>query len=108
MAKRIREMAKGIRAESRSEARDRSHQDTLEKISDELSVQARTTWEAFSRFCHEQIGLEPETVLQACFPPAPRLLELLKTSVGCAQADSALLEDYEAMLIRTWSEIVGT
>ena len=105
---RVKEMAKRIRAEGRSEARDGSYQDTLEKTSDELSIQARTIWEAFSRFCRKQTDLEPETVLQACFTPAPRLLKELKDSVGSAQVDSALLGDYEAMLVRTWRVLVGT
>jgi hypothetical protein len=107
MAKRIREMAKRIKAESRSEASGGSHQDTLERISEALSVGAWTIWEAFSRFCREQLGLEPETVLRACFPPALGLPEELKDAAGNAQADPASLEDYEAMLVRTWCELVG-
>jgi hypothetical protein len=105
---RVKDKANRIRAESRREASDGSSQDTLEKISDELSIKARTVWEAFSRFCRRQTGLEPETVLQACFPPAPSLLKELKDSVRSAQADPALLEDYEAMLVSTWHELVGT
>ena len=57
---------------------------------------ARTIWEAFSRFCHGQTGLEPETVLQACFPPALGLPNELEEVAGSAQVDSASLEDYEA------------
>jgi hypothetical protein len=104
---RAKEMAKRIRAESRSEASDGSRQDTLEKVSEELKVRARTIWEAFSRFCHEQTGLEPETVLAAYYPPALGLPEELGEAVESAQVDPTLLEDYEAMLVRTWRELVG-
>jgi hypothetical protein len=105
---RAKEMAKRIRPESRSEASDGSHQDRLEKVGEALRVRALTIWGAFSRFCREQTGLEPETVLAAYFPPALGLLEELKEAIGNAQVDSASLEDYEAMLVCTWRELVGT
>jgi hypothetical protein len=102
------EMVKRIIAEGRSEASDGSRQDGLEKLGQALSVRARTIWEAFSRFCREQTSLEPETVLRACFPPALGLPERLKEATGNAQVDSASLEDYETMLVRTWRELVGS
>jgi hypothetical protein len=104
---RAKEMAKRIKAESRSEASDGSHQDALEKVGEALKVRALTIWEAFSRFCREQTGLEPDTVLRACFPPALRLPEELGEAVESARVDPTLLEDYEAMLVRTWRELVG-
>jgi hypothetical protein len=103
---RAKEMTKRIEAESRSEASDGSRQDTLEKTSEALRVRAWTIWEAFSWFCHEKTGLEPETVLRACFPPALGLPEELEDAVGSAQADSASLEDYRVMLVNTWCELV--
>ncbi len=103
---RAKEMAKRIKAQSRSEASDGSHQDTSEKMSKALSVRVQTIWEAFSRFCREQAGLEPETVLRACFPPALGLPETLEDVAGSAHADSASIEGYEAMLVRTWCELV--
>ena len=104
---RAKEMAKRIKAESQSGASDGSHQDALEKVGEALKVRALTIWEAFSRFCREQTGLEPETMLRACFPLASGLSEQLKEVVGSARADPVLLEDYEAMLSRAWRELVG-
>jgi transposase len=104
---RAKEMAKRIKAESHSEASDGSREDTLEKVGEALKVRALTIWEAFSRFCREQTGLEPETVLQAWFPPALRLPEELGEAVESARVNPTLLEDYEAMLVRTWRELVG-
>jgi hypothetical protein len=107
--KRAEETAKRMKGKSQSGASDciGSHQDTLEKVCEALRVRALTIWEAFSWFCREQIGLEPETVLRACFPPALELPEELEAVAGSAQVDSASLEDYEATLVRTWSELVG-
>ena len=104
---RAKEMAKRIKAESQSEASDGLHQDTLEKVGEALRVRALTIWEAFSRFCREQTGLEPETVLRACFLPALRLPEELGEAVESTRVDPTLLEDYEAMLVHTWRELVG-
>ena len=104
---RAKEMAKSIKAGSRSEASGGSGQDMSKEVSEALSVRAQTIWEAFSRFCREQTGLEPETVLRACFPPALRLTKELKDVVSSVQAEPASLEDYEAMLVRTWGELVG-
>jgi hypothetical protein len=104
---RAKEMAKMIRAKTSSKTSDGSRQDTLEKASEVLSVRVRTIWEAFSRFCHEQAGLNPETALRACFPSALELPRELEEVAGSTQADSALSEDYEAMLVRIWGELVG-
>jgi hypothetical protein len=104
---RAKEMAKRIKAESQSQASDGSHEDTLEKVGEALKVRALTIWEAFSRFCREQTGLEPETVLRACFLPALRLPEELGEAVESTRVDPTLLEDYEAMLVHTWRELVG-
>jgi hypothetical protein len=104
---RAKEMAQRIRAQSGSEASDDTRQKTLEEMGEALGVRARTIWEAFSRFCREQTGLEPETVLRACYPSAIALLEDIEDAAGSAQADYASLEDYEAILVRTWCELVG-
>jgi len=105
---RAKEMAETIRAESRSKASNGSYRNPLEEINEALRVRAWSVWDAFSRFCREQTDLEPETVLPACFPPALGLPEELKNVAGSAQTDSTLSEDYEAMLIRSWRELVGT
>jgi hypothetical protein len=100
-------MAQRIRAQGGSEASDDASQETLEKVDDALSVRAQTIWVAFSRFCHERLGLKPETALRACFPLAFDLPEQLSEAVGSVRADPVLLEDYEAMLNRAWRELVG-
>jgi hypothetical protein len=105
---RAKEMAETIRAESRSKASNGSYPNPLEEVSEALRVRAWSVWDAFSRFCREQMDLEPETVLPACFPPALGLPEELKNVAGSAQTDSTLSEDYEAMLTCSWRELVGT
>jgi hypothetical protein len=107
LSERAQEMAQRIRDQSGSEASDDASQETLEKVGDALSVRAQTIWVAFSRFCHEQLGLKPETALRACFPLAFGLPEQLSEAVGSVRADPVLLEDYEAMLNRAWRELVG-
>jgi hypothetical protein len=103
---RAKETAERIKPNRQSKADDGS-QEPLEDIDQALSTRAQTVWAAYSRFCREQTSLEPETMLRACFPLAFELPEHLREAVGSAQADRTLLEDYEAMLVRTWHELVG-
>jgi hypothetical protein len=103
---RAKETAERIKPNRQSKAGDEP-QESLEDIDQALSTRAQTVWAAFSRFCREQTGLEPETMLRACFPLAFELPEQLREAVGSAQVDPTLLEDYEAMLVRTWRELVG-
>jgi hypothetical protein len=107
LIERAKEMAKRIKAQSGSETNGDARQETLEEVGEALSVQAQTTWEAFTRFCHKQLGLEPETALRVCFPLAFGVSEQLREVVGSARADPVLLEDYEAMLSCVWRELVG-
>jgi hypothetical protein len=103
---RAKETAERIKPNGQSKAGD-DPQESLEDIDQALSARAQTVWAAYSRFCQEQTGLEPETMLRACFPLAFELPKQLRETVRSAQVDPKLLEDYEAMLVRTWRELVG-
>ena len=103
---RAKETAERIKPNRQSKAGD-DPRESLEDTDQALSTRAQTVWAAYSRFCREQTGLEPETMLRACFPLAFELPEQLREAVGSAQVDPTLLEDYEAMLVRTWRELVG-
>jgi hypothetical protein len=43
--------------------------EVLEELERELVEEARTAWEAFAGFCEEELGIGPETLLEAYFEP---------------------------------------
>jgi hypothetical protein len=62
-------------------------------------------WAAFSRFCHTEMNLEPETVMRAWYPPAQGWLDKLRYASSDAQIDQAMLEEYETLLVQAWHEL---
>lgn len=79
---------------------------TLEDTRGTLIVEASAVVEAFCRFCHATMGVEPEVAVRAWCPPALDCLKEIWEATSSIQIDETLLEEYEATLTGAWHELV--
>ncbi len=81
----------------------------LDRLELELAGDTLTIWEAFSGFCEEELGLEPEKLLKAYFEP---ILEEVGKLKGLAENPDAPSPDPEGLAVYreamrgTWSVLV--
>ena len=71
-----------------------------------LVTEIRTIWEAFSRFCRAEMGVEPESVLLAWVPPMVGWIEGALSAADAVQVDADLLLEYERALTNAWREFL--
>ena len=82
----------------------------LERLERELATEGLAVWEAFSLFCEEDMGISPEKLLRATFPPAledvgwfRQLCERLQL-----EAEAAAVEEYREYMRSHWRRRFGT
>jgi hypothetical protein len=81
----------------------------LDKLERDLAEEPVAMWEAFSVFCNEEVGIEPEKLLKAIFEPVlenVRFLEELADRLGL-QPEPTTVEEYRAALAEGWRRVVG-
>jgi hypothetical protein len=77
----------------------------LGRLERKVAGEALPIWEAFVRFCEEEMGLEPEKVLGAIFEPAlenVRWLEDLAEGLDL-EPEQETVEEYRAILTKAWN-----
>jgi hypothetical protein len=96
----------------RIEARVKESSDVIPELLDrlerELAEEPVAMWEAFSVFCDEEVGIEPEKLLKAIFEPAlenVRFLNDLTESLGL-EPEPGVVEEYRAALAEGWRRVV--
>ena len=72
-----------------------------------LSEEARTIWEAFSRFSHNDLGLEPKKLVRMWFEPALSEIDELERLTKDIDLDGQKVEENEILLRNYWSKLVG-
>jgi hypothetical protein len=81
----------------------------LGRLERKVAGEALPIWEAFVRFCEEEMRLEPEKVLGAIFEPAlenVRWLEDLAKGLDLEPEHEAV-EEYQATLTKAWNVFVA-
>src|SRR3712207_1159895 len=77
----------------------------LGRLERKVAGEALPVWEAFVRFCEEEMGLEPEKVLGAICEPAlenVRWLEDLAKGLDL-EPEHETVEEYRAILTQAWN-----
>jgi hypothetical protein len=80
----------------------------LDRLEWELAEEPVAMWEAFSVFCDEEVGIEPEKLLKAIFEPEldnVRFLKDLAESLGL-EPERWTVEEYRAALTEGWRRVV--
>jgi hypothetical protein len=98
------------RIEARIKEDGRLIPELLERLERELATEGLAVWQAFSLFCEEEIGISPEKLLRATFPPAledvgwfRQLCERLQL-----EAEAADVEEYHEYMRSHWRRRFGT
>jgi hypothetical protein len=78
----------------------------LEEVSEALATEVATLWEAFSRACRAEMGVEPETILLAWLPPMQGWIEGALNAADGILVDADLLLEYETALTNAWRELL--
>jgi hypothetical protein len=86
----------------------------LEGLERDIVGEARTVWEAFARFCHDELGVEPEGLVKAWVGPLmPDLEQLTNVRMedvsggdGRGLVDPEAVEECAADLARVWRDMV--
>jgi hypothetical protein len=77
------------------------------ELSDEMARKAREVWDGFGRFCHDEVGLPPETVMGALLPPMVERLEAQREALDAAEPDPAAVTEGSRTLARGWRRRLG-
>ena len=80
----------------------------LEELERELVEEARTVWEAFAGFCEEELGIGPETLLEAYFEPMLGQAEELRALASEPDApgpNPALLNEHREAMSGAWTSL---
>jgi hypothetical protein len=92
-------------------AKGRAGLDVLPRMSErlvrDLAIEARTVWDGFSRFCCNELGLAPETVLRAHFAPLLNRLERQRETLEGVEPNQAKVEEYANLLTTGWRRRLG-
>jgi hypothetical protein len=98
------------RIEARIKEDGRLIPELLERLERQLATEGLAVWQAFSVFCEEEIGISPEKLLGATFPPAledvgwfRQLCERLQL-----EAEAADVEEYHEYMRSQWRRRFGT
>jgi hypothetical protein len=78
----------------------------VEAVSEALATEVATVWEAFSRVCRAEMGVEPETVLLAWLPPMQGWIEGALNAADGVRVDDEVLFEYETELTNAWRELL--
>ncbi len=76
----------------------------LTRIGKDLQTQVKTQWEAYSEFCRQDLGLEPEIPLEAFFPSVLEWLE--EAEAGDAPVDEDMKSDLLEIMRDYWQKCV--
>jgi hypothetical protein len=82
--------------------------EVLEELERELVEEARTLWEAFAGFCEEELGIGPETLLEAYFEPMLGQAEELRALASRPDApgpNPALLNEHREAMSGAWTSL---
>jgi hypothetical protein len=79
-----------------------THERNLDLLADDLAADARAPWEAFGRFCREQLGLPPEVLVAAWARPALVNLDDFAAALDAAEPDAAAVETLADVLCCAW------
>src|SRR5215207_5205134 len=77
----------------------------LEELEHYFIKEGHTTWEAFSNFCKQELGLEPEKLLKVWFEPMLPEIEKLGTRRDPPEVDPKELQEYEAAFKQLWTDM---
>ena len=77
----------------------------LGRLERKVAGEALVVWEAFVRFCEEEIRLEPEKVLGAIFEPALENVGWLRDLAEGLdlKPEQETVEEYQANLTKAWN-----
>ena len=95
------------RITDRIEVASRRYLGLLEKLKLEIAAEARALWEAFSKFSHEELGLEPKKLVKMWFEPALSEIEELERLTEGMELDREKVEENEALFKSGWSKLVS-
>ena len=74
----------------------------LEKLKLEVATEARAMWEAFSVFCREELGLEPEKPITVFFEPLlSEVAELVRITDG-VEIEQEEVDKYREVIRSGW------
>jgi len=98
------------RIEARIKEDGRLIPELLERLERQLATEGLAVWQAFSLFCEEDMGISPEKLLRATFPPALEDVEWFRQLCGRLQleADAADVEEYRGYMRGHWRRRFGT
>jgi hypothetical protein len=98
------------RIEARVEKDGRFIPELLERLEGELATEGLAVWQAFSLFCEEDVGISPEKLLRATFPPALKDVGWFRQLCERLQleAEAADVEEYRRYMRGHWRRRFGT
>jgi hypothetical protein len=98
------------RIEARIKEDGRLIPELLERLERELATEGLAVWQAFSLFCEEEIGISPEKLLRATFPPALEDVGWFRQLCERPQleAEAADVEEYHEYMRSHWRRRFGT
>lgn len=77
----------------------------LERMERNLVEKALPIWEAYRRFCSEELGVEPRKLVMAAFEPMLEGVDKLETFAADLEVEAAdeRVEEYRGLLSESWS-----
>jgi hypothetical protein len=74
----------------------------LKKLKLKVATEALAMWEAFSTFCREELGIEPEKPVKVFFEPLVSEVEDLLNMTEAVEVDQAEIDRYRQLLRSGW------
>ena len=72
-----------------------------------LQIKVAEYWTAFTRFCREDLDLEPETVLKSCITPIMGTVQEALSEMEGIEPDPVKVQEYRDMLGKLWYKLLG-
>ncbi len=81
--------------------------DQIGRVEQEMRVEVGVMWEAFSSFAHEEMGLEPKTLIKAWFGPILPEIEAVEDTLDTTETNLQQLQEYASDLRQVWRKLVA-
>jgi hypothetical protein len=72
-----------------------------------LQIKVTEHWTAFARFCQDDLGLEPATVMKSCMAPMLGTVQEALAEMEGIEPDAGRVGEYQDMLGRLWHRLLG-
>ena len=72
-----------------------------------MRIEVVTSWEAFSSFSREEMGVEPKALIRAWFGPMLAEIEAVEETLDRTETNPQRLQEYTSDLQEVWRKLVA-